>query len=62
MNKITKKKKKMNLSKTEFANKIGVSSAYISLLECNKRQISKQIILKIKKAIPNLDTNIFFTK
>ena len=61
MNKITYIRKKMKLSKTEFARKIGVSAAYITLLETGQRQISKKIILKLKELVPGIDTNIFFT-
>ena len=62
MNTILELRQKKGLSQKEFAKELGISGAYLSLIEKGERQISNNFIKKLKAKIPNLDTNIFFTK
>lgn len=60
MNQLKNIRQELNLSQKEFAKELGFDRSYISLLENEKRNISKYVIKKIKEKIPYIDTNIFF--
>jgi transcriptional regulator with XRE-family HTH domain len=46
----------------EFAKELGISKSLYTKIECGNRKPSNNVISKIKKRYPFIDTNIFFTK
>jgi transcriptional regulator with XRE-family HTH domain len=51
-----------NKSPEEFAKELGISISLYTKIECGNRKPSKNVIGKIKKKYPCIDTNIFFAK
>ena len=57
--KIIELRKKLGISRTEFAAKIGVSAAYIYILEGGKQDVTLRVLESISKAF-NIPLSYFF--
>lgn len=60
MNKLRYIRQRLGMSQREFANKLGLDRSYISLIEADKRPVSRSVIQRIKNFMPEIDANIFF--
>ena len=60
MNKMKYIRQRLGISQREFAERLGLDRSYISLMEQDKRRVSRSVIQKIKDIMPEIDANIFF--
>ncbi|HQP00141.1 MAG TPA: helix-turn-helix transcriptional regulator, partial [Caldisericia bacterium] len=57
--KIIELREKLGISRTEFAAKIGVSAAYIHILESGKQDVTLRVLESISKSF-NIPLSYFF--
>ncbi len=60
MNKMKYIRQRLGISQREFAERLGLDRSYISLMEADKRRVSRSVIQRIKDIMPEIDANIFF--
>lgn len=51
-----------NLTQSEMAEKLGVSTSFYTKIEAGVRMPSREFLIKVKECFPMCDMNIFFTE